>query len=93
MIAGTVCVRKDAVFKPKERKMKKLEESKWFTLIELLIVISIIAILAALLLPALNQARERAKTIQCVNNLKQCGIAATEYAHDHKNMIPITAIP
>ena len=69
--------------------MKKLEESKWFTLIELLIVISIIAILAALLLPALNQARERAKTIQCVNNLKQCGIAATEYAHDHKNMIPI----
>ena len=70
-----------------------MKHNKNFTLIELLVVIAIIAILAAILLPALNSARERGRVASCINNLKQFGTAQANYADANDDVMVHHSLP
>ena len=68
--------------------VRRTGERAAFTLVELLVVIAIVGLLASLLLPALSKAKGKARSIQCLGQLRQIGLAATLYAEDHDGELP-----
>lgn len=72
-----------------DTRYSTLDSALAFTLIELLVVIAIVAILAALLLPVIAKSKERGKSVSCLSNLHQIGIALQLFVQDNENKMPV----
>jgi general secretion pathway protein G len=72
--------------------MRKISAAMSFTLIELLTVIAIIALIAGLLFPVMNKVRQKARLAECMNNLRQVGIAFSSYISESQSVFPIAAM-
>src|SRR5438093_1985508 len=70
---------------------QKQSKRQAFTLVELLVVIGIIALLIGILLPALNKARESARQVKCLSNIRQISLASMSFANEHKGLMPARA--